>query len=54
MKNIKDSEFIRGEVPMTKFNIRSLSIAHLQIEKGDKKHDGNKDTRETEGRLESG
>ncbi|UTD11877.1 precorrin-6Y C5,15-methyltransferase (decarboxylating) subunit CbiT [Treponema denticola] len=36
MKNIKDSEFIRGEVPMTKFNIRSLSIAHLQIKKGDK------------------
>ena len=36
MKNIKDSEFIRGDVPMTKFNIRSLSIAHLQIEKGDK------------------
>jgi len=36
MKNIKDSEFIRGEVPMTKFNIRNLSVAHLQIEKGDK------------------
>ncbi|UTC63941.1 precorrin-6Y C5,15-methyltransferase (decarboxylating) subunit CbiT [Treponema sp. OMZ 788] len=36
MKNIKDSEFIRGEVPMTKFNIRNLSLAHLQIEKGDR------------------
>lgn len=36
MKNIKDSDFIRGDVPMTKFNIRNLSIAHLQIEKGDK------------------
>ncbi|UTC78679.1 precorrin-6Y C5,15-methyltransferase (decarboxylating) subunit CbiT [Treponema sp. OMZ 799] len=36
MKNIKDCEFIRGEVPMTKFNIRNISLSHLQIEKGDR------------------
>ncbi|MEL3913683.1 precorrin-6Y C5,15-methyltransferase (decarboxylating) subunit CbiT [Treponema pedis] len=35
MKNIKDSEFIRSTVPMTKFNIRNLSIAYLNIEAGD-------------------
>lgn len=32
---IKDSEFIRGQVPMTKFNVRSLIIAQLAIEPGD-------------------
>lgn len=35
MKYIKDCDFIRGEVPMTKFNIRNLSIAYLQITQGD-------------------
>ena len=35
MKNVKDDEFIRADVPMTKFNIRNLSIAYMQIEKGD-------------------
>lgn len=33
---IKDSEFIRGDIPMTKFNIRALTIAYLSIEEGDK------------------
>lgn len=33
---IKDEDFIRGEVPMTKFNIRSLIIAHLEIKPGDR------------------
>lgn len=36
MKNIRDEEFIRGTVPMTKFNIRSLITAYLGIEEGDK------------------
>ncbi len=36
MKNIKDAEFIRSEIPMTKFNIRNLSLAYLQIEKDDR------------------
>lgn len=36
MKNIKDEEFIRGKIPMTKFNIRNLIAAYLRIEKGDK------------------
>lgn len=36
MKNIKDSDFIRSEIPMTKFNIRNLSLAYLQIEKDDR------------------
>ena len=35
MKNIKDEDFIRADIPMTKFNIRNLSIAYLQIEAGD-------------------
>ena len=35
-KWIKDNEFIRGEIPMTKFNIRMLSIGYLAIEQGDK------------------
>ena len=36
MKWIKDREFIRGDIPMTKFNIRALTIAYLSIEKGDR------------------
>ncbi|NMA87121.1 MAG: precorrin-6Y C5,15-methyltransferase (decarboxylating) subunit CbiT [Tissierellia bacterium] len=36
MKWIKDSEFIRGNIPMTKFNIRILAMAYLAIENGDK------------------
>lgn len=35
-KWIKDNEFIRGKIPMTKFNIRILSIGHLAIEAGDR------------------
>ena len=36
MKWIKDTEFIRGDIPMTKFNIRALTMAYLAIEKGDR------------------
>lgn len=36
MKWIRDEEFIRGKVPMTKFNIRILTMAYLSIEEGDK------------------
>lgn len=36
MKWIKDKDFIRGNVPMTKFNIRILTIGYLAIEKGDR------------------
>lgn len=32
---IKDKDFIRGNIPMTKFDIRVLTIATLNIEKGD-------------------
>lgn len=35
MKNLKDCDFIRSDVPMTKFNVRNLSLAYLRIEKGD-------------------
>lgn len=35
MYHIKDSEFIRGEVPITKEEIRWVSIGKLQIEEGD-------------------
>ena len=35
MKWIKDEDFIRGGTPMTKFNIRILTIGYLQIEKND-------------------
>lgn len=36
MKWIKDEEFTRGEIPMTKFNIRILTLAYLAIEEGDR------------------
>lgn len=36
MKWIKDEQFIRGNTPMTKFNIRILTIGYLEIEMGDK------------------
>lgn len=35
MKWIRDEEFIRGNIPMTKFEVRTLTIALLAIEKGD-------------------
>lgn len=35
MKWIKDEEFIRGSFPMTKFNIRILTMAYLSVEEGD-------------------
>lgn len=35
MKWIKDEEFIRGSIPMTKFNVRMLNMAYLSVEKGD-------------------
>ncbi|MDO5028560.1 MAG: precorrin-6Y C5,15-methyltransferase (decarboxylating) subunit CbiT [Bacillota bacterium] len=33
---IKDQDFIRGQVPMTKFAVRSLIIADLEIRQGDR------------------
>lgn len=36
MKWIKDEDFIRGKTPMTKFNIRILTIGYLEIEAGDR------------------
>lgn len=36
MKWIKDEEFIRGNIPMTKFNVRILTIGYLKIEDGDR------------------
>ena len=36
MKWIKDEKFIRGNIPMTKFNIRILTIGYLAIEEGDR------------------
>ncbi|OZV12522.1 precorrin-6Y C5,15-methyltransferase (decarboxylating) subunit CbiT [Tissierella sp. P1] len=36
MKWIKDEEFIRGNIPMTKFNIRLLTLGYLAIEEGDR------------------
>ncbi|NLY46900.1 MAG: precorrin-6Y C5,15-methyltransferase (decarboxylating) subunit CbiT [Tissierella sp.] len=36
MKWIRDEEFIRGNIPMTKFNIRVLTIGYLGINKGDR------------------
>jgi len=35
MRWIRDEEFIRGSVPMTKFDVRIAAIAALEIEKGD-------------------
>lgn len=36
MKWIKDEDFIRGNTPMTKFNIRILTIGYLALEHGDR------------------
>jgi cobalt-precorrin-6B (C15)-methyltransferase len=35
MKWIRDEEFIRGTIPMSKFDIRVLALALLNIDKGD-------------------
>lgn len=35
MRWIRDEAFLRGSLPMTKFDIRILTIAFLEIEKGD-------------------
>lgn len=35
MRWIRDEQFIRGNIPMTKFEVRIASIAALEIEKGD-------------------
>jgi cobalt-precorrin-6B (C15)-methyltransferase len=35
MKWIRDEEFIRGGIPMTKFDARALIMATLEIEQGD-------------------
>jgi len=35
MKWVKDEEFIRGNIPMTKFEVRTLTTALLAIAKGD-------------------
>ncbi len=35
MKWIKDEEFIRGSIPMTKFDVRVLIMAMLELEKDD-------------------
>lgn len=32
---IKDDDFVRGQVPMTKFNIRNLIISHMDLKKED-------------------
>lgn len=36
MKWIKDESFLRGKIPMTKFNIRILTIAYLEVNEGDR------------------
>ena len=36
MKWIKDEEFVRGNIPMTKFNIRILTIGYLEITEEDR------------------
>lgn len=36
MKWIRDEDFIRGNIPMTKFNIRALTMGYLGIDKGDR------------------
>lgn len=38
-KTLKDSDFVRGKSPMTKENIRSLSLAALEIEPSDVVYD---------------
>lgn len=35
MKWLKDGLFVRGKIPMTKFNIRILTIAYLELSRGD-------------------
>lgn len=35
MRWVRDDEFIRGNIPMTKFEVRIASIGALNIEKGD-------------------
>lgn len=35
MKILRDEEFIRGKTPMTKYNVRALSMARFSIRKGD-------------------
>jgi cobalt-precorrin-6B (C15)-methyltransferase len=35
MRWIKDEKFIRGNIPMTKFEIRLITLGLLEIEKGD-------------------
>jgi len=35
MRWIRDEAFIRGSLPMTKFDVRVLTMAFLEIEKGD-------------------
>ncbi len=36
MKWIKDKDFIRGDIPMTKFDVRILTMGYLAIEEGDR------------------
>ncbi len=36
MKWIKDEDFVRGSIPMTKFNTRILTIGYLEINKNDR------------------
>lgn len=36
MRWIKDEDFIRGNIPMTKFNVRILTLAHMNIGPGDR------------------
>ena len=35
MRWIRDEQFLRGNIPMTKFEVRTVSIAALEIEEGD-------------------
>jgi len=34
MRWIRDEDFIRGKIPMTKFNMRILTMGYLSIQKG--------------------